>query len=106
MGHYLPDFLAFIAAFLVTYARVYTSDKFHNYFFLLHRNGVLLLNCFVYGMVGVLLLQLLKSHVITISDDNTTIGHYLYPIGIGIATKGISDINFFNIKTDGFSFPV
>jgi hypothetical protein len=106
MGHYLPDLLVFLAAFLVTYSRLYTSDKFHNYFFLLQTNGVLLLNCLAYGFVGILLLHLLKGNVIKISDDNTTISHYLYPIGIGIATKGIADINFFNIKTDGFSFPV
>lgn len=98
--------ITFLCAFSVTYFNIYSSQKFHNYFFLLNNNGTLILFCLLYGAIGICLLYILKDNVITITGDNTKLGNYLYPIAVGVSTKGISDLNLFNIKTDGFAFPV
>lgn len=106
MPIWLPCLLAFLSACLITYYRLYTSEKFHNFFFLINWEPLVLIEVIIYGIIGVILLCILKDKVITITHDKTTIGNYLYPLLVGSMTKGISDINLFNIKTDGFSFPV
>ena len=99
-------FAAFISACIISYFRVYSSDKFHNYFFLLIVDWFLVLNCIVYGCLSIALLYLLKDNVVSIPVNNTHLSHYLYPVAIGIITKGVADVNFFNVKTDGFSIPI
>jgi hypothetical protein len=106
MPIWLPYFLAFLSASLITYYRLYTSEKFHNFFFLIGWEPLVLIEVMIYGIIGVILLCILKDKVIAITNDKTTIGNYLYPLLVGAMTKGISDINLFNVKTDGFSFPV
>jgi hypothetical protein len=107
MEEYLTSYIAaFFSACIISYFRVYSSDKFHNYFFLITIDWFLVLNCIIYGCISVGLLYLLKDNVVSIPVNNTQLGHYLYPIGIGIITKGVADINFFNVKADGFSIPI
>ena len=106
MESIIPYALTFLSASIITYYRVYTNDNFHNYFFLIYKKWVVIFCCLIYGLVGLLLWLILKNNVIAITGDNTNISKFLLPIGIGVAAKGVSDINFFNVKTDGFSIPI
>lgn len=107
MEEYITSYFAtFISAFIISYFRIYSSDKFHNYFFLIIIDWFLVLNCIIYGCISIALLYLLKDNVVSIPVNNTQLSHYLYPAGIGIITKGVADVNFFNVKADGFSIPI
>jgi hypothetical protein len=106
MPTWLPFLLAVISACAVTYYRLYTSEKFHNFYFLVSGNPMVVLQAVINSIIAILLLLFLKDKVVTITKDATTIGNYIYPLVIGAMAKGVSDIKLFDIKTDGFSFPL
>jgi hypothetical protein len=105
MPTWLSPLLACFSACAVTYYRLYTSDKFHSFYFLISRHWLVALQAGINALVALILLLCLKDKVITVTKDATTIGDYLYPLMVGALAKGISDINLFNVKTDGFTFP-
>jgi hypothetical protein len=99
--------IAFFAASTVTYVNIYNSDKLHNYFFLIYKCPHLLIYCFIYGLAGLGLFLLLKNSVFKIDNNQTQIAsQYLAALGVGISTKGVADINLFNIKYSGQTTPI
>lgn len=98
--------LVFLSAALVTYLNVYNGTKFHNFFFLIYGSFKLMLYCFVYGLIGISLFLFLKENVIAIDNNTRIASRYLLAIGTGISTKGIADINLFNIKQGGEITPI
>ena len=106
MPPWLPYLLTCASAIAVTYYRVYASDKFHNLFFFVSVSEFIWIQAIINAVLGALLLCILKDKLITIGNNNTSAGDFIYPIVIGTMIKGVSDINLFNVKTNGFSFPV
>lgn len=103
----LPAFLiAFFSSMLIAYYRIFSSDKFHSYFFLICFNWILLVYCILYGAIAIGLYAILPSDAVKISGSLSNLSPWLYPVGIGVLTKGVSDLNLFNVRTEGTSIPV
>jgi hypothetical protein len=91
---------------LIAYYRMFSSDKFHSYFFLIYKSGILIVYCVLYGAIAAALVGLLPADAVKVSGNLSKAGPWLYPLGIGLFTKGVSDLNLFNVRTDGTSIPV
>ena len=99
MEEYITSyFAAFISACIISYFRIYSSDKFHNYFFLLIVDWFLVLNCIVYGCISIALLYLLKDNVVSIPVNNTQLSHYLYPVANWNNYQGSCRCKFFQCE--------
>lgn len=98
--------IAFLTSMFTAYYRILSSDKFHPYFFLIWRNGMLVLYCVLYGGIAATLVGLLPESAVKLTGNVSTAGTWLYPLGIGLLTKGVSDLNLFSVRTNGTSIPV
>lgn len=99
--------ITFITAAAIAYYNVYISSKFHTLFFLMYARWQLILYSLIYGSLGVVLLFLLKDDVLHISNDSTRIKEqYLKAFATGISVKAIADLNLFNVRSGGSSFPI
>lgn len=99
--------ITFFAATIVAYIGLANSDKFRNFFFLIKTASPVIFYSICYGIIGVLLHLLLKKGVISMPDININLpAGYIYAIAVGFATKGIADLNFFNIRSGTTTIPV
>lgn len=99
--------ITFFTAVIVAYVNLANSDKFRNFFFLIKATAPVLFYSACYGIIGILLYLLLKDNVISIPDTNINLpAGYMYAIAVGVATKGIAELNFFNIRSGATTIPV
>lgn len=100
-------FTAFATSFVFTYIGVWNSKRFGNYFFLVRYSTVVLTYCLFYGLLAAGLYLLLAPGKLAIEDQLLQLpGEWALAIGTGIITHGVADLNFFNIRHAGESFPV
>jgi hypothetical protein len=98
---------AFITSFIFTYIGVWNSKRFSNYFFLVRSSAVVITYCFFYGLLAVGLYLLLTPGKLTIEDQLLQLpGEWALAFGVGMITHGVADLNFFNIRHAGESFPI
>lgn len=107
MGTFWLCFTAFTTSFVFTYISVWNSKRFSNYFFLVRYSTVVLTYCLFYGVLAASLYLLLAPGKLTIEDQLLQLpGEWALAIGVGMVTHGVADLNFFNIRHAGESFPV
>jgi hypothetical protein len=100
-------FAAFTTSFVFTYISVWNSKRFSNYFFLVRYSPVVLTYCLFYGVLAASLYLLLAPGKLTVEDQLLQLpGEWALAIGVGMVTHGVADLNFFNIRHAGESFPV
>jgi hypothetical protein len=99
--------IAFFAAFGVTYVSVFNSKKFSNLFFLIYGSPVVIIYCIIYGLIGVVLFLTLKENTLIIKQHNTNLtSPYFSSFLVGVATKGLTELKFFDIRHADESFPI
>lgn len=99
--------VTFFTACIVTYINVFTSEKFNNLFFLIYNSEIIILYCIIYGFIGITLLLILEESAFTIIDSNTNLsGSYFSAFLIGLATKVITEIKFFDLKYGNETVPI
>ena len=104
---FLHPTIAFLSAAIVAYNSIYSSERFHNYFFLLYRHWSVLVYVTIYGLLGSLMYVMLEPNALTFEGNNLAISPQpLIAITTGIATKGIANIILFKIRTGGESVPI
>jgi hypothetical protein len=106
MQPYLPWLAFFVGAF-ATYWNVYTSERFHNYFFLIYKKFSVVAYSMLYGGIGIALFYMLKDNLLAVTESNVKLSvDATKAILSGLAAKGFADINFFNVRSKGDNVPI